>query len=167
MNITEYCDFNPIKSNNIPPKYKNLILSNFIIYEKIKTLCALLPNVNEDEQNKIKPLLKQLISDWEKNDLEITIEERYVKPIDPYNREIRISTSNLGLISSPEMNPSEDIIECPSNADFDPYEFVADELKPSNDMFITTYEGKNQTVDYSKMNYHLTKNTISEQDIYF
>lgn len=160
MIMTEYCSHNSQKlSDNIPTKYKNLILSNYIIYEKIKTLCTLLPNVDDEERLKIKAVIDKLQDDWNKNDLDISIEERYVKPVDPYNREFRFTTSNMGkLMPEPAMNPNEEVIECPSNIDFDPYEFIAINLEPSSQMFITEYEGQNTEIDYSKMNYSLKRN---------
>lgn len=169
MLMNEYCTIKEQKlSDNMPTNYKTLLLSNFVIYHKIKTLCTLLPNVNLQEQLKIKSIIKKLLDDWNKNDLEITIEERKIKPIDPYNREFRFTTSNMGkLMMEPAMNSNEEIIECPSNTDFDPYEYVAINLEPSNKMFETKYEGQNTEIDYSKMNYKLAKNSIQDEDRFF
>lgn len=169
MIMNDYCSYTPRKlSDNIPAKYKNLVLSNYIIYQKIKTLCTLLPNVDSKERAKIKPILEKLVDDWNKNDLEITIEERTVKPVDEYNREIRFTTSNMGtLMKEPAMNSNEEVIDCPSNVDFDPYEFIAINLEPSSNLFVTEYEGENQEVDYNKMNYKLARNVPENEDRFF
>lgn len=169
MLMTDYCNIKPKNlTDNIPVKYRNLIISNYIIYQKIKTLCNLIPNVDDIEKAKIKPVIDKLLDEWKKNDLEITIEERFVKPIDPYNREFRITTNNMAGISlEPSSNSSEEIIECPSNIDFDPYEFIAINLEPSSKLFETEYFGENQIVDYGNMNYRITKNSIQDDDRIF
>jgi len=169
MLMNDCCNIKPKNlTANMPAKYKNLVISNYIIYQKIKTLCNLIPNVDTAEQNKIKPVIDKLLDEWKKNDLEITIEERHVKPIDPYNREFRITTTNMGAISlEPCSNPSEEVIECPSNIDFDPYEFIAINLEPSSKLFETEYMGENQSIDYGNMNYKLTKNSIQDEDRIF
>lgn len=166
---TEYCDIQSTKlTDNMPKEYKNLLLSNYIIYNKIKTLCTLIPNLDTKERDNVQSIIDKLITDWQKNDLECSIMERTIKPVDEYNREFRFTTNNIGgLTLNPASNPSEEVLECPSNTDFDPYEFVAINLQPKNKMFVTEYIGQNPTVNYDIMNYKLAKNSIQDEDRVF
>lgn len=180
MIMNEYCNYkqNPRLHDVIPSDYKNLLISNYIIYNKIKSLCTLLPRVTEAERERLKQLIEKLQLDWERNDKACTERERTIQPIgeyhnektgfDEYKREFRFTTSNVGSLTlEPAQNPHEEIIECPSNTELDLYEDIAINLQPSNSMFISEYEGQNTSKNYANMNYKLAKNIINDEDRIF